>query len=349
MTQAAPALSVSMSWRWLALTAGCLLTIAAAGLSLERPWQHPAGSVQPTSCRLPVYLSSSNIGGFLTVPGYAFTKAPGNPFIQEAKSVDGWWSYDAATAKWLPADYRMASLDGNWWVYATPLASATLSAPATLHLVDRHGSDRTVWTGSGRAYPLGWTSGGAIFVHVVAAPHFHNEYWLVDPSTMTLRSLPPMPGEIVGIDASGSWAIRNQLTGPASDSKAPQHWTVVRTDIGSGATVTWWDQTIPALVTATGFDGDQHPILRIVPFDSDRERYVLLTSPNTQTEITGDARAMKFYPGSALGDAHGVWFGDVQGAVWLWKPGRGLQQVARLPTQLAASFGDVAVIAGPCR
>lgn len=349
MPVAPPALSVSMSWRPLALAGGCLLTILAVGLWQERPWQHSAGSLQPTSCRLPVYLTTSNTGGFLTVPGYTFTEVPGNTFIQEAKSADGYWSYDAAAAKWLPVDHRMVSLDGNWWVYATPLASASMSASAALHMVDRHGTDRMVWTGTGMAYPLGWTAGGAVFVHVVATPHFHSDYWLVDPSTGTPRSVPPMPGETVGIDASGSWGIRNLLTGPASDTKAPEHWTLIRTDIRSAATVSWWDQTLPALVVATGFDGDQHPILRIVPFDSDRERYVLLTSPNTETEITGDARAMKFYPGSALGDSHGVWFGDLQGAVWLWNAGDGLQRVAQLPTHLTDFVADVAVIAGPCR
>ncbi len=346
MTRARPALSVSMSWRWLALTAGCMLTIAAAGLWLERPWQHPAGSVQPTSCRLPVYLSTSNIGGFLTVPGYAFTKEPGNPFIQESKSAYGYWSYDASIARWLPVDQRMISSDGNWWVYAAPLAP---SVSASFHLVDRHGSDRTVWTGTGRAYPLGWTAEGAVFVHVGPSPRFQSEYLLVDPPTGTLRSLAPMAGDIFGIDASGSWGMQNELTGPAADAKTPEHWTVVRTDIRSGATVTWWDQTIPALVVATGFDGDHHPILRIVPFDGDRERYVLLTSPNNQTEITGDARAMNFHPGSALGDAHGVWFGDEQGAVWLWQHSGGLQKVAQLPTPLTQRSVDIAVIAGPCR
>lgn len=338
-----------MSWRGYAVVLGVLVTIAAAGLWLEHPWQRQVGSAQFTSCRLPVYLSSSNTGGYLTVPGYAFTKEPGNPFIVEAKSADHYWSYSAAIGRWLPVDYRMTSLDGKWWVYATPLGAVSRSAPSALHLVDRYGSDRTVWTGTGPAGPLGWTSGGAIFFHIVAAPDFKAEYWLVDPSTGTLRSLPPLPGETFGVDGSGAWGIGNELTGSGLDAKAPEHWTVVRTDVKSGATVTWWDQTIAALVVGVGFDRGHHPILRIVQFDSGRERYVVLNSPHSQTEITGDARAISFSPMSALGDEHGVWFGDQEGAVWLWTPGRTPQKVAQLPTELTALFMDVAVIAGPCR
>ena len=309
-----------MSWRGRLLASAVVLPIAAVGLWLEHPWQHPARPMPPTSCRLPVYLSTSNTGGFLTVPGYAFTKASGNPFIEEAKSADHYWSYDAAIGRWLPVDYRMISLDGNWWVYATPLGSVTRSAPSAVHLVDRHGSDRIVWSGTGPAGPLGWTSSGAIFFHLAAEPQFQTEYWLVDPSTGTLRSLPSLPGEAFGIDASGTWGLSNELTVPAWDAKSPEHWTVVRTDIKSGASVTWWDQTIPALVIGMGFDRDHHPILRIASFSGDRERWVVLTSPHTQTEITGDAGAIKFSSMSALGDTHGVWFGDDGGAVWLWRP-----------------------------
>src|ERR1700737_1405638 len=275
MTLAPPPLFISMSRRGMALAAGILVTIAAAGLWLEHPWQHRAGRVQPASCRLPVYLNTSNSGGFLTIPGYAFTAAPGNTFAGEAKGADKHWSYDASIARWLPVDHRMISSDGNWWVYVTPVEP---SVSVTLHIVDRQGADRTVWTGAGRAYLLGWTVGGAAFVHVGPSPQYQNEYLMVDAARGTLRTLPAIDGEPAGADASGLWGTRNVLAGLETDKNPPLHSTVFRTDTSSGATVTWWDRTTPALILILGFDRDRRPILGAVPTDGGPERYLLLAS-----------------------------------------------------------------------
>jgi hypothetical protein len=75
----------------------------------------------------------------------------------------------------------------------------------------------------------------------------------------------------------------------------------------------------------------------------------LLTSPKTEAQITGDAHAAAFVPVTAVGDDHGVWFGDVNGAVWLWNAAQGLKRVAQLPTHASDSGSDSAIIAGPCR
>lgn len=324
----------------MALAAGILVTIAtAAGLWLEHPWQHRPASAQTSSCRLPVYLSTTNSGGFLTVPGYAFTAAPEKAFVGEAKGVDKHWSYDASAAKWLPVDHRMLSPDGKWWVYATPLEA---SISATVHLVDLRGSDRTVWTGAGRAFLLGWMAAGAAFIHVGPAPQYQNEYLAVDPVTGTLRTLPSIAGEAAGADATGLWGTRNLPAGLDTDQHAPLHSTVFRTDTSTGTTVTWWDQTMPALVYVLGFDEHSHPMLGIIGVS---ERYMLLTSPKTETEVTGDARAVAFSPASTLGDSHGIWFGDFDGVVWRWNVGQGLKPVAQVSTHSR----EAVVIAGPCR
>ena len=333
-----------MRWR-LALAAG-LLAIVAASLWLERPWQHSPGAGQPTSCRLPVYLVTSNSGGFLAVPGYTFTEVPKNTFMGSAKAADHYWGYNASTASWLPVDHRMISPDGNWWVYATPQEPST-SKSAAVHLVDRHGSERTVWTGNGRAFPLGWTTEGAVFAYLGPAPRYETGYRLVDPVTGTVRSLATPPGDPVGVDSSGLWSTGEKLAGTEPD-KAP-HATLLRTSIGSGSTVTWLDQVSLAIIIVLGFDQDQRPILGLVSTNGDPERYVLLTSPNTPTAISSDAQAVGFLPATALGDSSGVWFGDAHGAVWLWNARQGLQPVAQLSTHSTDVVSDVAVIAGPCR
>ena len=333
-----------MRWR-LALAAG-LLAIVAASLWLERPWQHSPGAGQPTSCRLPVYLVTSNRGGFLAVPGYTFSEVPANTFGGDAKAADKYWSYDAAIARWLPVDHRMISRDGQWWIYATPHEPSTSASPA-VHLVDRHGSERTVWSGTARAFPLGWTSEGAVFAYLGPAPNYETGFRLVDPVTGTLRSLAPPPGDPVGVDSSGLWSTGEKLAGTEPD-KAP-HATLLRTSIGSGATVTWLDRVGLAIIIVFGFDQDQHPILGLVPSNGDPERYVVLTAPNTETEITSDARAAGFDPATALGDSNGIWFGDARSAVWLWNARQGLQPVAQLSTHSTDVVSDVAVIAGPCR
>lgn len=345
MTQARPALCLSMRWR-LALAGGSLLAVGAVALWLEGPWQHPSSAAKPTSCRLPVYLAQSKRGGFLSVPGYTFSEVPKSTFVGSAKSADHHWSYNASTARWLPVDHRMISPDGNWWVYATP-QDPSLSVSAAVRLVDRHGSERTVWTGTGRAFPLGWTSGGAVFAYLGPAPQYETGYRLVDPLTGRLRSLAPPPGEPVGVDTSGLWSTGEVVAGV--DPATAPHATLLRAGIGSGATVTWLEQGSPAIILMFGFDKDDRPILGILPTNGDPERYVLLPSPNTETEITSDARAAGFVPATALGDSHGIWFGDARGAVWLWNASQGLQPVAQVSTPSKDVASEFVVIAGPCR
>jgi hypothetical protein len=331
-----------MSTRGSILASVIVLSIAAAGVWLQHPWQRPAATLQTTSCRLPVYLSSANTGGFLTVPGYAFTPVPDKTFTGEAKGPEKHWSYDAQNHRWLPVDHRMISPDGKWWAYATPLPPAV---SASFHVVDRHGSDRTVWFGSGYLFALGWTKGGAAFVHIGPSPEHRTEYLLVDASTGRLRSLAPIGGDPFATDASGLWGTRNVPIGPQSDMREPIRSTVIHANIDTGTTVTWWDQTRPPAGIILGFDQDhQHPILALIPTPSGPLRYVRLTSPNTAEEITGDAEAAAFGPVSVLGDAPGIWFGDYKSAVWLWQEGKGLTRVAQVQTQTEA-----VVIAGPCR
>lgn len=331
-----------MHWRWLA-AGGSLLVLVAAGLCLERPFQHPAlakhSSTPTASCRLPVYLTGSKIGGFLTVPGGKFTRDP--------KAPDGSRSYDTVLGKWLPVDPRLISRDGNWWTYQTP-TNPSSSGASTIHLVDERGVDRTVWTGEGLAALIGWTDQGAVFVHTSAELHYVGEYWLVQTPFGTLRSLPAIAGEALGTDSSSRWTMRDLPTSSATDNNAPLRWTLSRTDIRTGATVTWWDGTIPGLVELLGFDANQHPVLRIVPDAAYHDRLVVLTAPRAETEIVGDAGAINLFPSTIVGDQHGIWFGDSNGVVWLWTAENGLRQVAQPPTYAGDQPG-FAAIAGPCR
>ena len=336
------ALCPTVTWRWLA-AGGCLVALLAAGSWLERPFQHPTSANQrsaPTaSCRLPVYLTGSKIGGFLTVPGYNFTR--------DRNAPDGSRSYDAVLGKWLPVDPRLVSRDGKWWTYQTP-TDPSRSGPSTIHLVDQGGVDRTVWTGDGLAALIGWTDQGAVFVHTSAALHYVVEYWLIQAPFGTLRSLPAIAGDSLGTDASGRWTMRDLPTSPAADSNAPLRWTLSRTDISTGATVTWWDGTIPGLVQLLGFDANEHPVLRIVPDAANHDRLVVLAAPRTETEIVGDAALINLFPSTIVGDQHGIWFGDANGVVWLWTSKNGLQRVAAPPTYAGDQPG-FAAIAGPCR
>src|SRR3989442_15244205 len=95
MTSAPHPLSVSMGWRGRLPALAIVLPIAAVGLWLQHPWQHPAHTVPSTSCRLPVYLSTSNTGGFLAVPGDSFSPAAGTAFVGGGKGAGKHWGYHA--------------------------------------------------------------------------------------------------------------------------------------------------------------------------------------------------------------------------------------------------------------
>src|ERR1700730_3994723 len=217
--------------------------------------------------------------------------------------------------------------------YAIPDAPSGggIDAPLTVG-VDENGHGNTYRDGPG-AQRVTLTSKYAYlynqypFTNDPTADLLHPDWWITECSCVPANTMP---------------------TGPESDNNPLLHSTVIRADIRTearfypGGTVTWWDKTLPALVILLGFDRDGHPILAISGFP---ERYVLLTSPNKEAEITGDARAAEFAPVSALGDSHGVWFGDLQGVVWLWIAGQGLTRVAQVSTHSP----DGVIIAGPCR
>lgn len=338
-----------MRARWIALAVFMLL-VAGTGIWLKAPWHSsavPSKNVvgHPGPCRLPIYIPLSKTGGFISRSDFSYTPVPASTFAGGASSPTI-WSYDAQLARWLPTDHRLISPDGNWWMYQTPSIPSSQAVSSSVHLVDPRGTDRAIWSGQGFVAGLGWTAGGAVIEHYVASKPPIVEYWVVDPSTSQRQAIAGPQGEFAGLDATGVWGLADQFTGPPSDQSAPLRWTLKRTDLKTGATATWWNQTLPGLVQVVGFYGDHEPIVVIYPDGNSPGRVLLLSAPNTEVPIASDTDALGLDPVSAIGDGTVVWIADQRSQLWRWTSANGLKMVAQVPGW--AGSGP-ALLTGPCR
>jgi hypothetical protein len=253
-------------------------------------------------------------------------------------------TYDVQAGRWVPVARSAISPDGRSWAYGTGMLEGG-GRNGTLHVVDAvTGKDMQLWSGTGGAAVLGFLSTGVYFVETGASGP-SSTLWVVDPARPgSGRAIGAMPSN-ASWDASsvfgplGGFALMHASSGYAN--------AVERMDL-SGNVTTWFTNSVGATPTTfLGVDAQGHPIIAMNPAkplnlpdgsmvyrgaQDEPGRVLLLTGPN-QFVVIADGSNISFRPTSAIGDSHGVWFGE-RGSIWLYQVGTGLREVFAMPPAL---------------
>ncbi len=296
-------------------------------------------------CQLPVTsaLGTPGVGGFLSYPEGLFQRDPRSSR-----------SYDHLMDRWLPAQRPLISPD--CWSYAQlDIASrpATTGDQGSIEVVDlRTGQVRVAWTGEWAVNLVGYTNTGIYFArHTPNATEFAMttpRLWVVHPATGAARQIYPRAAPAPSDPKLWLAITQSEAWGMGVGTDGGEH--LVRLDLRDGSTQFWNSDGARLL----GFASDGRPIV------IDQDQAAVLTGPSSRTSVAlvNDG----FRPLTAIGDQHGIWFGDQHGRVWLASAAGGLRQVGTLPslpsppnpvaTRLGqlqlAPVGDFLLPSGPC-
>lgn len=266
-------------------------------------------TAQPLSCRLPVSGYSGGTGGFVVLPGGAYTPDPASAVRLPAAGSSPGSTYDRGQGKWLPVPRDWVAPDGHQYAFLEQLQYPG-GGGGYLHIVDvASGGDRRVPYDHGASASRTNESWGLLGYEPegVYLFSFHSggypSLWLVDSGGSFRQVGTAFNWQWVG--SGGAWGI------PAGN---PQGAPLQRHDIASGANTTWI-QRAGLTPTMLGLDGDGRAVI-LLGNDVVSELW-LVDSRGGATKIhsapgwtsAGGLRAL----GPAVSDSHGLWFGTSLG------------------------------------
>ena len=303
-----------------------------------------AAAVDPLNCRLPVVImrESGPPIQLVTEPGFVDTGSghygkdgaasiaglPGGVFegtnVKPSRAAAPVW-YDGMVKRWLPVGRTLIAPDDRsyLWTLLLPHGSNVSNfKSAELHRYDlTTATDHVLWSYAGFINIHQWDASG-IFLDTDPPPPAGGTviYWLIDPQTGVATEQPPASRGSIGptmLPGEG----QNGAFGWATFGQDAQGRTLYR--FGSRQA------------------GDQEWIF----YESAPGQRVTIYR-GQQGDGTG------FDPFQALGDGHGIWFGDYETrGLWYWDPASGLHKilVKGLPAPLSGPNSAVYVIpAGYC-
>jgi hypothetical protein len=280
----------------------------------------------------------------------------------QGDQYDGWSAaWDAPLGRWVHSTWSLVSPDGRMWLYRS---GGTSSSTGTLHLADASGGDRplVVPGASGRLGApgvLGWLPEGILYAGGTGSAVTYRFY---DPATGAVRDAGIPPGgwrwfggrslwdqsghgtdvTVRGYDldthALATWFSLNEYLGPAPVE------TPSMTSEGPRHTIAQSSRSMGVLAA----DPQGHPVIHLGSRDTGVPVQTLyLDRPGHVVVIDQGVRPTeRLDPYSAIGDAHGVWFLDFTGNVFLYRPGGQLQNMGTAPS---SSSRSVTSLAGPCQ
>lgn len=218
------------------------------------------------SCRLPVLVptsfpSSEPPGGWVTFPSGSFVRDP----TSSANPVNHQPSYDWAMHRWVPVESVNVSPDGRHYVN-----DQQPGAIGKIDLVDAAtGASRTIYTTSGYRRVVAYAPEGIYLTDTGINPS--PGLWLLDPATGAVRLIP-------GSDQHPSWFLVGHgaawtvvgVPGPLGSGEQ-----LLRLDLGTAQTTTWYASQLPLGLVA--LDRDGHPLISLL---TDPVSVALLDSPN---------------------------------------------------------------------
>jgi hypothetical protein len=242
------------------------------------------------------------------------------------------------------------------YVSGSPVGPGPYHGDTAIHLVDLVGGqgDRVIWTNAlDDATILGYSEVGVVFM-VNARPAPLGTRVDVDAAALGHWLLNPADGRLTKISMPQGPQPPNTAAGPYLWTTRQPKNQLVRIDLQTGAEQPWHDMrefepTHGPAGNIIGFDNQYRPIYRFGSRDPGvAYKVVLLSAPDQAVVIysghQGDATG--FDPTEAIGDSHGIWFGDFfNSAVWLYHAGT----LDRVPVNgLPQGSASIIDLAGPC-
>jgi hypothetical protein len=294
-------------------------------LSSPTPVPLPSAAGLNVNCRLPVRWTVGDPpntiyhAGFLQFPSEKLAEDP------SASAGFGFIFYDRAFAKWLPTLRDYVSPDGGHYAYTegNPLIENTFGK---LHVVDvATGADRIIYTTN---TPLGvvlYAADGIYFTHD-SGDGFRNGLWLESPAggqprLVSTRIFQP------SVSSGAAWGM---YFNPADTNPGPSgimgpYNTILRFDLDTGASTTWWYKPGADLGVV---DGDYSGNLFVAVRMNDRpDALWVLSSSGAATVVYVGPSAPSYL---AAVDTNGVWFDGGSTTIWLYAGGS-MKRIADVP------------------
>lgn len=361
----------SMKRTTLAVLLSALLLSACGGTPARASHPSPSptqdGAVAPPgtlACRLPVggFIPPSpkgtpdhsigsdgmpnqrGTGGFLDLPSGEFTPVAGSDK-----------TYLAAAGLWLPVRPQAISPDQQSYAVAREMQSSPGAAPTgRLYLVDiKSKVERLLFAApNGNAiYVLAFTTAG-VYVETLSStgPTEFADLELIDPATGAHHAVSGAHPKIDALELAWTNVNGDTAWGMLVTKAQPPGQKLVKLNLIDGSFADWYDA--PSGFLLAGFDAAGHPILDAAMGLADTT-LVLVNGPNQTAVIPVKGGGFAPGHGDSVTDQHGTWFGGSDGAIWLYRPGDGLEKVATVPPQAGGSGQpydphSARSVAGPC-
>jgi hypothetical protein len=311
------------------------------------------------SCSLPISaLSQDHTTGFVTLSNgsahFTAVRTDGTTYLPQLR-------------RWAPVLPQAVSLDGLSYVTEDYRGGQTIFA-----LVDASGT-RTLLTTTAPMNFFAYTAEGIILDDLspppgATGPSDTLDLKVLDPSSGALSQFPhpaprlPASASVGTSGEAGYLRSGNALWMTAYDS-ASNVSLVDRYDLATGLTTRWFDGSRDGRgdVQVVGADSQGDPIMQLSTTDLFHTnpahragigvQTMLLSGPHAATVLNGgrvgDAGVAGDLSPLSVTDGGKVWLAADDGAIWLYRPGSGLIEIAKVTTSTSGAPG--VSVSGPCR
>lgn len=286
-------------------------------------------------------------GGFVHVPGGAFTTDPRATMVQDPKTHlfrtatqpylygsspgPGRITYNSAVDRWLPVGRERVAADGLNYAYAEsvfpanpPPGPGPFPTGVRIHVVDvRSAADRVVFESAVPDFFLDVVtySERGIYLSPVCGEGCGAEalkLWQLDVATGIIKKVS---------DRRGFWLIRDQVAWLATYEEGSPANQLLRLDLTSGQVAIWLTDSGMQLI---GTDAEGNPLVTLNGIAG--SALIRVTAPQQSEKLLSGPSNGQF--STAVADRQGTWLGGGQTGgegIYLYTRGAGVRKVSEFP------------------